>query len=70
MDITERKQAEKQIMTQVEELNRLNEELSSFNKVAVGRELRMIELKKVINEMCATAGLTPRYDLDFDEEQS
>lgn len=32
-------------------------------------ELRMIELKKVINEMCAKAGLPPRYDLDFDEEQ-
>jgi PAS domain S-box-containing protein len=67
-DITERKRAEEQIQRHVEELRDINEELTRFNSAAVGRELRMIDLKKEINELCEKAGLTPRYPLDFDEE--
>jgi two-component system CheB/CheR fusion protein len=52
-----------------EELRASNEELTRFNDASVGRELRMIELKKEINEMCGQEGLPPRYPLDFDEEQ-
>jgi hypothetical protein len=55
-DITERKQAE-------EELRSTNEELKRFNRVAVDREMRMIELKKQINELCAQAGLPKRYPI-------
>jgi PAS domain S-box-containing protein len=65
----ERLQAEEQIKKQMKELQSLNEELTGFNKVAVGRELRMIELKKVINEMCANAGLPKRYDLDINGDR-
>jgi hypothetical protein len=30
--------------------------LARFNRAAVGRELRMIELKREINEMCGQVG--------------
>ena len=46
---------------------RLNEklnELKRFHRVAVNRELKMIELKKEINELCKKCGLEPRYNLD------
>jgi PAS domain S-box-containing protein len=44
-----------------------NLELERFNRAMVGRELRMIELKKEINELCAQAGQPRRYPLDFAE---
>jgi PAS domain S-box-containing protein len=62
VDITERKRAE-------ESLRESNKELTRFNRAAVGRELRMIELKKEINALCARAGEMPRYPLDSDQEQ-
>ena len=43
-DITDKKKAEK-------ELKKRNEELEKFNKLAVGRELRISELKKRIKEL-------------------
>ena len=69
IDITPRKQAEEKIQIHVEELNALNEELTRFNSASVGRELRMIELKKEINELCAQSGRPARYALDFENEQ-
>jgi PAS domain S-box-containing protein len=68
-DITERKRAEEQIRRQMAELREINEELTRFNKVSVGRELRMIELKKEVNQLCRQAGAAPRYPLDFEQEQ-
>jgi PAS domain S-box-containing protein len=46
-----------------------NEELERLNRAMVGRELRMIELKKEINECCNREGQPPRYNLDFEKEQ-
>ena len=69
-DITERKRAEAEIQRHADELRVANEELSRFNRVAVGRELRMIELKKEINALYAAAGQPPRYRTDFEEGQS
>ena len=66
-DITERKQAEAVIQRHIKELRASNEDLESFNSAAVGRELRMIELKKEINEFCIQTGQPPRYPQDFDE---
>jgi PAS domain S-box-containing protein len=59
-DITERKQAE-------EALRANNEELTRFNRAAVDRELRMIELKKEINALCARTGQAPRHRVEFSE---
>ena len=39
-----------------------------FNRAAVGRELRMIELKKEINELCARLGQPARYQGDAENE--
>ncbi|MGC1404597.1 MAG: PAS domain S-box protein [Thermodesulfobacteriota bacterium] len=64
-DITERKQTELEIQRNVEDLRVMNEELTRFNSAAVDRELRMIELKKQINELCGRFGQQPRYPLDF-----
>jgi two-component system CheB/CheR fusion protein len=62
IDITERKLAE-------DALRASNEELERFNKATVGRELRMVELKKEVNELCGRAGEEPRYKLDFVDKQ-
>ena len=61
IDITERKLAEESLRQRLDELERLN-------RVTVGRELRMIELKKEINELCRQTGQPVRYPLDFGKE--
>ncbi|HUR96644.1 MAG TPA: CheR family methyltransferase [Pyrinomonadaceae bacterium] len=43
------------------------EELERFNRVAVGRETRMIDLKKEVNELAARLGEDSRYRLDFEK---
>jgi two-component system CheB/CheR fusion protein len=68
IDITERKRAEEMIRRQVEELRVSNDELMRLNGVMEGRELRMIELKKEVNELLARMGEPARYPLDFGEE--
>jgi PAS domain S-box-containing protein len=60
-DISERKKAE-------EVLKAANDELRRFNRVMTGRELRMIGLKKEVNELCEKTGEPPRYPLGFDKE--
>ena len=55
-DITERKQAE-------EEIKKRMKELEIFNEAAVGRELKIIELKKEINELLAKSGQKPKYEI-------
>jgi len=52
----ERKQAEEKLMKKTEELER-------FNKLAVGRELKMIELKKEINALSEQLEREPRYKI-------
>ncbi len=42
-------------------LNETMDDLKRFNKLAVGRELRMAELKDEINELCCQLGLQPKY---------
>ncbi len=44
------------------------DELQRFNQAAVGRETRMIELKKEINELAHRLGESPRYSLDFQQD--
>jgi hypothetical protein len=45
------------------------EDLARFNRVAVGRELRLIELKKEVNALCQAMGETRRYPLEFEKEK-
>jgi DNA-binding NtrC family response regulator len=62
---------ERELETQIEialykhnierELRQTNAELKAFNNAMVGRELRMIELKKEIDALCVKYGEPPRY---------
>jgi PAS domain S-box-containing protein len=54
MDITERKRAE-------EALRASRKDLESFNRSMVGRELRMVELKKEVDQLCVKFGQPSRY---------
>ena len=40
-------------------------ELERFNRLAVDREKRMIELKREVNQLCELLGEKPRYDISF-----
>ncbi len=55
-DITERKHME-------EELRRNVEELEQFSKLAIGREIKMIELKEEINELLGKLGQGEKYEI-------
>jgi len=59
-DITERKQTEDLLKQKYAELER-------FNKVTVGREIRMIELKKEINAVLKAAGQPKKYKIVTEE---
>jgi PAS domain S-box-containing protein len=56
LDLTARKQAEEALREKFAELER-------FNKVAVGRELRMIELKQEINALLRASGRPEKYKI-------
>lgn len=58
IDITERKKAEEELRNKMEELER-------FHKLTVGREMRMIELKKEVNELSEKLGIDSPHKLDF-----
>ena len=61
-DVNDIKQAEQEIRRNLEELTR-------FNQLMVGRELRMIDLKKEVNDLCDKLGQQKRHSLDFEKEQ-
>lgn len=60
-DISAIKQAE-------QTLRQRNAELEQFNTAAVGREIKMIELKGEINELSRQLGQAAPYDLDFSKK--
>ena len=61
-DISERKRAE-------EELKKKNKELELFNRLAVGRELKMIELKNEINALLLQLGKGSKYEIAGEEDK-
>ncbi|MEI6807695.1 MAG: PAS domain-containing protein [bacterium] len=56
-DITKLKHAENALLEN-------NTELTRFNRAAVDRELRMIELKQEVNGLCVRLGLPPAYAIE------
>lgn len=63
-EIAERKRAVEALRQKAEEIRASNDELEQFNRAMVGRELRMIELKEEIDELCRHLGEPPRYVTD------
>lgn len=55
-DVTERKQAQQKLRQNMSELE-------CFNRMAVGRELRMIELKQEVNQLLAELGRQEKYQI-------
>ncbi|OGT14411.1 MAG: hypothetical protein A3J49_12895 [Gallionellales bacterium RIFCSPHIGHO2_02_FULL_57_16] len=53
-DITERKQAEAKLNEQIEELRR-------WHDATMGREMRVLDLKREVNELLGSSGQPPRY---------
>jgi PAS domain-containing protein len=69
MDITEQKKNEEALLQSHAGLSAHAEELARFNRAAVGREMRMIELKKEVNELCLRLGEAARYPLGFERDE-
>ena len=61
VDITKRKRAEEQMAEQLEELRR-------WHELTLGRETRVIELKREVNALLDKAGQPPRYELGTGRE--
>ena len=71
--IAARQQAEQaaiDVARRAEELRALNLDLERFNRAAVDRELRMIELKKQVNDLCARLGEPRAYEMEGEREES
>ena len=62
-DMAERKQAETRMAEQIEELRR-------WHAATIGRENRVLELKREVNELLAKAGQPPRYPSALGETQT
>ncbi|MCC6329709.1 MAG: PAS domain-containing protein [Acidobacteria bacterium] len=63
IDVTERKRAEEDLRETIDEMSRLNSAM-------VGREVRMIDLKKEVNELKTRLGEEPVYPLEFENDGS
>lgn len=61
VDITERHRTQEALREHVEELMR-------FNQAAIGRETRMVELKKEVNALLEELGRPARYSLEFENK--
>jgi two-component system CheB/CheR fusion protein len=68
-DVTERTRAEDAVRRSRDDLQSHADELTRFNRVAVDRELRMIELKREINGLRRRLGDPPPYPLEFEPPQ-
>ncbi|MGI8924323.1 MAG: PAS domain-containing protein [Fimbriimonadales bacterium] len=66
-NMSEHKRAQQGFQETQKQLQKTSEELSRFNDLAIGREPRMIELKKEINELCKAQGEPIRFPLEFEE---
>jgi len=65
-DVTERRRAEETLAVQLDELRR-------WHEATLGREMRILELKREVNELLTEAGRPPRFasaETDRDPETS
>ena len=53
----------RQLSDKTQELGEVNAELERFNKLTMGREGRILELKKEVNALCKEMGRSPFYDI-------
>jgi PAS domain S-box-containing protein len=60
-DVTDQRRTEETLRRQNESLEQSNLELDRFNRLAAGRELRMIELKQQMNDLCRQWGQPPPH---------
>ena len=68
-DISSIREAEAELRRQADEIGKHNAELERFNRMMVGRELDMIELKRQVNELAQLAGRAPPYPIGFTERE-
>ena len=75
-DVTEQKKAEDALRCAKEraeksqgELREVMAELKRFNDLTVGRELRIIEIKKEVNACCTELGRGPAYESVLDDAE-
>ncbi len=69
-DVTERRNAEEVLRESHVRLQAHADELRRFNDAAVGREMRMIELKEEINALSQRLGEVARFPLEFERDDS
>jgi PAS domain S-box-containing protein len=67
-DDTNRRQAIEALAATSAALEQRTVELGRFNRLASGRELRMIELKRMVNERSVRLGMQAPFDLSFAED--
>ena len=61
-------EADFRVIVHKKELERRAKELEMFNKAMVDREMKIIELKKEVNRLCAGLGQEPVYPPIWDEK--
>lgn len=61
-DVTHTHLAADALKRQTDHLRERNADLVRFNRAAIDRELRMVELKQEVNDLLARLGEPPRYD--------
>ncbi len=61
-DVTHTHLAADALRRQTDHLRERNAELVRFNRAAIDRELRMVELKQEVNDLLVRLGEPPRYD--------
>ncbi|MFK7960386.1 MAG: CheR family methyltransferase [Phycisphaerales bacterium] len=69
IDISELREAERDLSRQGRELTAANEELERFGRLAVSREDRILALKRQVNKMAELLGDSAVYDLSFVAEE-
>lgn len=68
--VEDQREAEESLRHNAEELRARNEELERWFRNTLNRELRMVELKKHVNELSRQLGQPPPFPLEFTSSQS